>query len=70
MKDINLINDGEIMFECDLPIQLTVIPATVDKEYFVHILFVQNREFYTRQILALRNGKNCFQRKIPTKYIY
>lgn len=38
-----LINDGEIMFECDIPNPLTVTPATSHEAYFVGTLFLQNR---------------------------
>lgn len=40
-NDLN--NDGEIMFEYNLPNQLTVIPATADEAYFVRIMFAQNK---------------------------
>ncbi len=32
-------NDGEIMYEIEIPSCLTVIPATVDEAYFVRIMF-------------------------------
>ena len=37
-------NDGEIMYELDIPNSLTVIPATLNEAYFVRILFVQNKD--------------------------
>lgn len=39
----NLTNDGEIMYEIDIPNCLSVIPATVHEANFVRILFVQNQ---------------------------
>nr|MBE6544842.1 GNAT family N-acetyltransferase [Oscillospiraceae bacterium] len=37
-------NDGEIMYELDIPNSLTVIPATINEAYFVRILFGQNKD--------------------------
>lgn len=40
----NLINDGEIMYETDIPNMLTAIPATEHEAYFVRIMFAQSRD--------------------------
>lgn len=40
----DLSNDGEIMYEAEVPSGLSVISATEDEAYFVRKLFVQNRE--------------------------
>ena len=40
----DFINDGEIMYEAQVPNNLTVIPATENEAYFVRSLFAQNKE--------------------------
>ena len=40
----DFINDGEIMYEAQVPDNLTVIPAAENEAYFVWSLFAQNKE--------------------------
>ena len=46
-------NDGEIMYELDIPNSLTVIPATINEAYFVRILFVQNKDILNARNISL-----------------
>ena len=57
-------NDGEIMYELDIPNSLTIIPATKNEAYFVRILFAQNKDILNsgnislsewREILSVEN---------------
>lgn len=43
-------NDGQIMYEINVPSGLTTIEATVNEAYFVRIMFVQNKEYFTQNI--------------------
>ncbi len=46
-------NDGEIMYEAQVPNHLTIIPATENEAYFVRILFVQNKEILRAEDIRL-----------------
>lgn len=53
----DLSNDGEIMYEVELPNRLTIIPATVDEAYFVRILFAQNKQALNTDNISLREWR-------------
>ena len=46
-------NDGEIMYELDIPNSLTIIPATTTEAYFVRILFAQNKDILNSGNISL-----------------
>lgn len=46
-------NDGEIMYELDIPNSLTIIPATINEAYFARILFVQNKDILNAGNISL-----------------
>ncbi len=48
-----LINDGEIMYEIDIPSCLSVIPATIHEAYFIRILYAQNKDALNTQNIGL-----------------
>jgi GNAT superfamily N-acetyltransferase len=59
------INDGEIMYELDLPSPLTVIPATINEAYFVRILFAQNRDVLNHGNITLSEWKEILSVEDP-----
>jgi len=52
-----LCNDGEIMYEIEIPQLLSVIPATESEAYFVRIMFAQNRAALDTGNLSLAEWK-------------
>ena len=58
-------NDGEIMYELDLPSPLTVIPATINEAYFVRILFVQNKDVLNHGNINLSEWKEILAVEDP-----
>lgn len=40
----DFINDGQIMYELQIPNNLSVVPATTDEAYFVRVLFALNKD--------------------------
>ncbi|MBQ4575004.1 MAG: GNAT family N-acetyltransferase [Clostridia bacterium] len=54
----NLTNDGEIMYELEIPNCLTIIPATIDEAYFVRILFAQNKNELNTENISLSEWKS------------
>lgn len=57
-----LINDGEIMFEKQIPNNLSIIPATVEEAYFVRILFSNNKKQFSGQNITLDDWKEILSR--------
>ena len=53
------INDGEIMYEVQVPNNLTIIPATEDEAYFVRVLFVQNKEVLHSGNISMNEWKEA-----------
>ena len=58
-------NDGEIMYEIDIPSPLTIIPATINEAYFVRILFVQNRDALNEGNITLNEWKEILSVEDP-----
>lgn len=61
----SFINDGEIMYEIDIPNCLTVITATIHEAYFVRILFAQNKDTLNTANISLREWKEILSAKDP-----
>lgn len=61
----SFINDGEIMYEIDIPNCLTIIPATIHEAYFVRILFVQNKDSLNTSDISLREWKELLSAEDP-----
>ena len=53
------INDGEIMYEAQVPNNLTIIPATENEAYFVRVLFVQNKEVLHSGNISMNEWKEA-----------
>lgn len=53
----DFINDGEVMYEIDIPNSLTIIPATINEAYFVRVLFVQNKDYLNSPDISLSEWK-------------
>lgn len=58
-------NDGEIMYEIDIPNSLTINPATVNEAYFVRILFAQNKEVLNTPNISLSEWKEILSIEDP-----
>jgi hypothetical protein len=58
-------NDGEIMYEIDIPSPLTIIPATINEAYFVRILFIQNRDALNDGNITLNEWKEILSVEDP-----
>ena len=58
-------NDGEIMYEIDIPSPLTIIPATINEAYFVRILFAQNRDVLNHGNITLSEWKEILSVEDP-----
>ena len=58
-------NDGEIMYELDIPSPLTIIPATINEAYFARILFVQNRDVLNHRNINLSEWKEILSVEDP-----
>ena len=58
-------NDGEIMYEIDIPSPLTIIPATINEAYFVRILFAQNRDVLNHRSINLSEWKEILSVEDP-----
>lgn len=63
----NLTNDGEIMYEIDIPNGLSVIPATVHEANFVRILFVQNQPALHMGNIRLNDWRERLSADAPDK---
>lgn len=61
----NFINDGEIMYEIDIPNRLTVIPATIHEAYFVRVLFAQNKKDLNISDISLSEWKELLSTEDP-----
>ena len=61
----NFINDGEIMYEIDIPNRLTVIPATIHEAYFVRVLFAQNKKDLNISDISLSEWKEILSSEDP-----
>lgn len=61
----DFINDGEIMYEINIPNCLTAIPATVSEAYFVRILFVQNKEVLNTPNISFSQWKEILSVEDP-----
>ncbi len=61
----DLINDGEIMFEIDIPNRLSVIPATKNEEYFVRIMFANNKEALHKENSILPEWEKLLEQNNP-----
>ena len=59
------INDGEIMYEIDIPNCLTIIPATIHEAYFVRILFVQNKDALNTSDISLSEWEELLSIEDP-----
>lgn len=58
-------NDGQIMYEIDIPNCLTIIPATIHEAYFVTILFVQNKDALNTANISLSEWKELLSTEDP-----
>ncbi len=58
-------NDGEIMYEINIPNSLTTIPATINEAYFVRILFAQNKEVLNIPNISLAEWKEILSAEDP-----
>lgn len=58
-------NDGEIMYEIDVPSGLTAIPATVHEAYFVRHLFIQNREALAVENISMGEWRTLLSAEDP-----
>ena len=61
----DFINDGEIMYELDIPCPLTIIPATINEAYFARILFIQNRDVLNHGNINLSEWKEILSVEDP-----
>ena len=61
----DFINDGEIMYELDIPCPLTIIPATINEAYFARILFAQNRDVLNHRNINLSEWKEILSVEDP-----
>ena len=62
-----LTNDGEMMFECALRCDLSVICATESESYFCRMLFVPNRESLGGANIRLSDWKEMLRQNAPDK---
>ncbi len=58
-------NEGQIMFVCEIPSLLSVIPATADEAYFVCILYAQNRDALHTERISLQEWKGYLSQNDP-----
>lgn len=58
-------NDGDIMYEMDIPNCLTIIPATIHEAYYVRILFAQNKEVLNTSDISLNEWKELLSAEDP-----
>ena len=58
-------NDGEIMYELDIPNSLTIIPATKNEAYFVRILFAQNKDILNSGNISLSEWREILSVEDP-----
>ena len=58
-------NDGEIMYELDIPSPLTIIPATKNEAYFVRILFAQNKDILNSVNISLSEWREILSVEDP-----
>lgn len=61
----NFINDGEIMYEIDIPSCFTVVPATVHEAYFVRKLFVKNKNALNTENISLSEREELLSAEDP-----
>ena len=61
----DFINDGEIMYELDIPCPLTIIPATKNEAYFVRILFAQNKDILNSGNISLSEWREILSVEDP-----
>lgn len=61
----DFINDGEIMYELDIPNSLTIIPATKNEAYFVRILFAQNKDILNSGNISLSEWREFLSVEDP-----
>lgn len=61
----DFINDGEIMYEIDIPNCLTTMPATIHEAYFVRVLFAQNKEALNISDISLSEWKELLSTEDP-----
>ncbi len=61
----NFNNDGEIMYEIDIPNGLNVISATVNEAYFVRILFAQNKDVLHTPNINLGEWREILSKNDP-----
>lgn len=61
----NFINDGEIMYEIEIPNSFTLIPATINEAYFFWRLFVQNKDVLNSDDISLSKWKELLSVEDP-----
>ena len=61
----DFINDGEIMYELDIPNSLTIVPATKNEAYFVRILFAQNKDILNSGNISLSEWREILSVEDP-----
>ena len=61
----DFINDGEIMYELDIPNSLTIIPATKNEAYFVRIIFAQNKDILNSGNISLSEWREILSVEDP-----
>ena len=61
----DLCNEGELMFEYDIPSILNIIPATSDEAYFVRIMFVENQKYLHCNNIRLNEWRELLSANDP-----
>ena len=61
----DFINDGEIMYQIDIPNCLTIMPATIHEAYFVRVLFAQNKKDLNISDISLSEWKELLSTEDP-----
>ena len=61
----DFINDGEIVYELEIPTQLTIISATIDEAYFVRVLFAQNKDILNVENISLSEWRKILSADNP-----
>lgn len=61
----DLCNEGELMFEYNIPSILNVVPATSDEAYFVRIMFVENLKYLHCENIKLNEWRELLSADDP-----